>query len=383
MRCIGIATFSRAEYSSCRAILRAIADDPELTFHLIVGGSHLSRELGYSISEIEADGFPIADRIEMPLHSDTPECVATSIGLGTIALARCFARCAPDVLLVVGDRTELLALASAAVPFRIPIAHVSGGDITEGSIDNQVRHAMTKMSALHFTTTTESSYRILQMGEEPWRVSVTGNPALDLIREMQFLPRRKLEERLGIRLNSPLVLVTLHPATLGAVSVADEAEALRKALEDVAGTLIISSSNADEGGRLVMDRLHRLAKTHPRAKVFPNLGQHVYYSLLAIADLMVGNSSSGIWEAPSFRLPVVNVGERQKGRLRAANVIDAKPEAEDIRRGLNVALGADFRRSLANLTNPYGDGFAAQRIVSRLKTVELTPSLLKKPFVDL
>jgi len=383
MRTIGVVTFARSDYSSCLPLLRAIEADPDLNLYLVVTGMHLSPEFGYTVKEIEADGFEIGDRVEMLLSSDTPEGVAKSIGVGTIGFAQSFARFQPDILLMVGDRVELLSVASAALPFCIPIAHVSGGDITEGAIDNQVRHAITKMSHIHFADMQSHVERLIQMGEEPWRVVASGDPALDMLHEMRFLSQTDLAERLGMELTSPLILITLHPTTLGPAHPAEEVNAVLDALDRIDGTLVFTYPNADMGNRIIIKRIQDFASSRPWAEILFNLGQLVYYSLLAQADLMVGNSSSGIWEAPSFRLPVVNIGDRQKGRVRAGNVIDSETNADGIYAAIQRALEPSFRASLSQLKNPYGDGQAVSRIVNTLKKIKLGPALLRKQFFAL
>ena len=383
MRHIGVVTFARSDYSTCLPILQAIEADPELELHLVVSGMHLSPEFGYTVKEIEAEGFEISDQVEMLLSSDTPEGITKSIGLGAIGFAQSFARFEPDIVLIVGDRFELLAVACAALPFRVPIAHVSGGDITEGAIDNQVRHAITKMSHIHFVAMQAHAQRLIQMGEENWRVFVTGDPALDLIRQMKLLGRAELSECLGLELESPILLATFHPTTLGSVGVLDEISSLLAALSRVQGTLVFTYPNADIGSRTIIEHIQESVASRPRSKLFFNLGQLRYYSLLAQADLMVGNSSSGIWEAPSFRLPVVNIGDRQRGRLRAGNVIDVGPDSDAIYHAIRQGLEPSFRASLHHLQNPYGDGQAVPRIVDTLKRIQFGPCLLQKQFIDL
>jgi UDP-hydrolysing UDP-N-acetyl-D-glucosamine 2-epimerase len=382
MRSIGVATFARSDYSSCLPIMRAIQADPGLELHTFVAGMHLSPEFGQTLKHIEADGFVIHERIEMLLSSDTPEGIAQSIGLGAIGFAHRFTRFRPDILLLVGDRFELLSAVCAALPFTIPIAHVSGGDITEGAIDNQVRHAISKMSHLHFVAMQIHADRLIQMGEEPWRVLVTGDPALDLLRHMRWLSRTELSESLGLELSPPILVITFHPTTLGATPVSEEINNLLAALGRVQGTLVFSYPNADAHSRVIVERLRAFVDSRPGSGLYQNLGQLQYYSLLSYADLMLGNSSSGIWEAPSFYLPVVNIGDRQRGRLRAGNVIDVPAEAESIYAAIQRGLDPAFRAALNYQPNPYGDGQAAARIVKALRNVELDACLLRKKFID-
>ena len=382
MRRIGVATFGRSDYSSCLPILRALQADPELELWLLVSGMHLAPEFGRTVSAIEADGFPIAERIEMLLSSDSEAGTATAIGLGTIGFARGLQRVRPEILLMVGDRLELLAAACAALPLAIPLAHVSGGDVTEGAVDNQIRHAISKMSHVHFVAMPEHADRLRQMGEEPWRIVVTGDPALDLLRDMTFLSRAELETRLGLALKPPLLLVAYHPTTLDTGHVATDVDTLLNVLAEVRGTLIFTYPNADPGNPVIIDRLREFTASRADTRLFMSLGQLVYFSLMAQADLMVGNSSSAIWEAPSFRLPAVDIGDRQKGRRQAGNVVHAALEAAAVRYAIAQALAPAFRAGLHDLQNPYGDGRAVPRIVETLKRLEGGRTLLQKRFLD-
>ena len=383
MRRIGVVTTSRADYSSLLPVLHAIQADPELDLLLFVGGMHLAPEFGLTVKEIEAEGFPIAERIEMTPTSDVPEAVARAIGCGVSGFAQSLSRCRPDILVVNGDRYELLAVACAALVLGIPLAHISGGDLTEGAIDNQVRYALTKLSHLHFVAMETHAERVRQVGEEPWRVFLTGEPALDLLSELKLLSREELADSLGIKLAPPVVVVTFHPTTVSETPVIEQVESLLAALDHLPATLVFTHPNADAGHRHIVDRLHAFVQEHPRSALFFNLGHRRYYSLLALADAMVGNSSSGIWEAPSFSLPAVNVGERQQGRTRAGNVIDVRFDADAISKAIQRALQPQFRGSLHGMRNPYGDGHASRRIVEELKRVPLDHRLLQKRFAEL
>ena len=317
--------------------------------------------------------------------SDTPLAVANSIGAGMLGLAPALAELAPDVVLVVGDRVELLAVAAATLPLRIPLAHVSGGEITEGAIDEQVRHALTKLAHLHFVSAEEHAARLRQMGEEPWRIAVTGDPALDLVATTERLGVAELGRRIGVALDPPVFVVTYHPTTLSTLSPQRGGRAPPRG--PGARSRALSSSPLPTpipaaGPSARRSSASSAARPNRRALI-ASLGQPAYYSLLAVADLMVGNSSSGIWEAPSFELPVVNVGDRQRGRLRAANVIDVVCDSAAIGDGIRRALDPGFRASLAGLVSPYGDGRATDRVVSVLREVDLGSDLLCKRFVDL
>jgi GDP/UDP-N,N'-diacetylbacillosamine 2-epimerase (hydrolysing) len=373
-------TFTRAEYSSFVPVLKALRDAPGFETQLLVSGTHLSPQFGNTVEQIEADGFSIADRIPMEIKSDTPEAVTRAVGLVMGGFAQSFARLKPDLLLLVGDRLELIAPATAALAARIPVAHISGGDLTEGAIDNQVRYAITQMSHLHFVAMQEHADRLLRMGEEPWRVHVVGEPALDLLKDMRLLSRHDLAKSLGVELKPPVLVVTHHPTTLGTTSAGEEIESLIQALEQIQGTLVITMPNADVEWQTVLARLREFVSRRSSARLYSSLGALRYYSLLSHADLMVGNSSSGIWESPSFKIPVVNIGDRQRGRHRAGNVIDVPCAREQIFNGIQRALTREFRESLANLANPYGDGKAGARILNILKNLDVMPELRIKSF---
>jgi GDP/UDP-N,N'-diacetylbacillosamine 2-epimerase (hydrolysing) len=380
-RRIAAATFSRAEAGSLLPVLRAIDEADDLELFLIAGGSHLESEHGRTVSELEEAGFSPAACVEMLDSSTTPESAGAAIGRGTIALSRVLAESRADLLLVVGDRYELLSPVSAALPLRLPVAHVSGGDVTEGAFDNLVRQAVSALSHLHFVAMQEHAERLRRSGEEHWRIFVTGEPALDAVRTLQPMTRQELERVIPCALDAPVIVATLHPTTLGREGVG-ELDALLGALAEADATIVCTAANADPGGDMITERLRAFCEARDRAAFVTSLGQRAYHSLLQMADVMVGNSSSRIWEAPSFRLPVVNVGDRQKGRTRAQNVIDVAPDAEAIERGLSCALDPRFRETLVDLENPYGDGAASPRIVEVLRSVELGVDLLRKRFAE-
>lgn len=382
MRTIGIVTVGRSDYSILRPVLHRIEADDRLELALIVAGNHFALEYGATVSEIEADGLPIAARVPYAPSIDDRQAVATAIAVGVEALARVFAAIRPSILLIVGDRFELLAVAAAAVPMGIPLAHLHGGELTEGAFDDSIRHALTKLSHLHFASADAHARRILQLGEEPWRVVVTGAPALDEAMRVDALSETELSQRLGLGLQSPPLLVSYHAATLDAASTDDRIRELLGALDDVALPVVFTYPGPDPGAASIRRRIEEYASVHDDAVTVASLGGHAYYSLMQRAAAMVGNSSSGIVEAPSFQLPVVNVGGRQDGRLRARNVIDAPVDREAIAAAIRRAVSRDFRAGLADLVNPYGDGHASERIVQTLATVDLGPSLLVKRFQD-
>jgi UDP-hydrolysing UDP-N-acetyl-D-glucosamine 2-epimerase len=349
-----------------------------------VAGSHLASPFGVRTGElVEADKWPVVARIEMGLDDDTPATIAGATGRGVTGFAAEFARRCPDVLVVLGDRFEMLSAALAALPFGLPVAHLHGGEVTEGAIDEQVRHAITKLAHLHFPAAEPYAARLRQMGEEPWRVHCCGAPGLDRLQAGGSLSRKEIGERLGRPLGRPTLLVTFHPETLAVADVPRQAEELTNALEKVEGDIIVTAPGLDTAYRVISAALERLAPRRPFMRLATTLGDDVYTSLLREADVMVGNSSSGLIEAPSFGLPVVNVGDRQRGRLRAANVLDVGHDREAIAEAIRRALDPAFRRTLAGLVNPYGDGHAAPRIARVLREVELGPRLTRKRFVDL
>lgn len=383
MRTIGVVTVGRSDYGIYQPVLQAMRARPEFEVRLFVAGMHLSPEFGLTIREIEADGVPIQDRIEMLLSSDSPEGIAKAIGLGTIGFAQAYGRWRPDLLMVLGDRFEMYAAALAALPFKLPVAHIHGGELTEGATDDALRHSMTKLSHLHFVSTEEYGRRVRQMGEEPWRVVISGAPALDGLEEFTAYSPGELESRFGLDLARPPLLVTYHPVSLEYERTAWQVKELLSALEASGLPIVFTAPNADVSGRTVAAMIREFVGRHKGARFVANLGRQGYFSLMRRAAAMVGNSSSGLIEAASFRLPVVNVGTRQKGRVRGANVIDVGYESEAIVAAIARAVSADFRKALADLSNPYGDGRAGERIAATIAQVPLDASLLVKRFCDL
>jgi UDP-N-acetylglucosamine 2-epimerase (non-hydrolysing) len=381
-RTIAVVTVARSDYGHLVPLLESLRDTPGVTLQLYVAGAHLSPRFGHSVDTIVADGWPITDRIQMTAISDAAEDVAAAAGAGLVGFSRTFARGRPDLIVLLGDRLEMLVAAVAALPLTIPVAHLHGGEVTEGAVDEQARHAITKLAHLHFPAAEPYARRILQMGEEAWRVHCCGAPGLDRLTKLGGVPREELVRRLGLPFTRPILLVTFHPVTLEPGETERQVDELAAALEEMEGTAIITYPGADAGHGAVIGRLEALAASRPGTRMVAGLGEASYCSLLREADVMVGNSSSGLIEAPSFGLPVVNVGSRQRGRLRAANVIDVEPVRDDIVAGVRRALDPAFRKSLAGLTNPYGDGHAAPRIAQVLAGCELGSHLLRKRFVD-
>lgn len=372
MRKIGVVTVARSDYGLQLPVIKAVQRDPELELALIVAGMHLAPEFGFTRRDIERDGFRIAFDVEMTVSSDSPKGLSISMGLGVIGFAHAYEQVKPDMLVVLGDRFEMHAAASAAVPFGIPIAHIHGGESTEGAIDEQFRHSITKMSHLHFASTEFYAQRIRQMGEREDRVFCVGSPGIDNITSMELYTEKEFQRTYGFELRHPVLLVTYHPVTLEHEQTPYHIEQLLNALDSVDAQVIFTYPNADTMGRYIIKEIETFRKgRYDRVFVEPNLGQKGYLSLLGLADAMVGNSSSGLIEAPSFNLPVVNIGNRQKGRVRGSNVLDVGYSADEIIDGINRALEGEFRKCLVDAKNPYGDGRAAQRIIRVLKTVEM------------
>jgi UDP-hydrolysing UDP-N-acetyl-D-glucosamine 2-epimerase len=376
-RSIAVVTTSRADYSHLYWPLHELSRHPGVDLRLIVLGAHLSPQFGETVREIEKDGLPIAARVECLLSSDTDVGMAKTLGLAVLSLADLLAQTRPDLLLLIADRYEMLAPAAVALTLRIPIAHIEGGEVSEGAIDDAVRNALTKMSHVHFTSTEGARARVIAMGEEPWRVHRAGAPSLDHLRRSRLLNREQLEEKLQIDLRSATYLVAYHPVTL-LRDTTEEADALFAALEELSVPVLFCYPNSDAGNHALLEKTRTFLATRPESKLFVNLDAVTYWSLLREVSVMIGNSSSGIMEAASFALPVVNVGFRQKGRERARNVIDAEPSAPAIRAKIAEAGSSSFRDSLAGMTNPYGDGHAAEKIVQVLTSVPLNQELIVK-----
>lgn len=376
-RTIAVVTTSRADYGHLYWPLRDLSRLEQVDLRIIVLGSHLSPEFGYTIQEIERDGFTVAARIECLLSSDSDVGMAKTIGVATLSLADLLGQMRPDLLLLIADRYELLAPAAVALALRIPIAHIEGGEITEGAIDDAVRNALTKMSHIHFTSTHAARQRIISMGEEEWRVHRAGAPSLDHLRRQMLFSREELESRLQIDLRQSTILVAYHPVTIHRDTI-QEADALLDALATLPDQLLFCYPNADAGSRALIERTRSFLAGRTPGRVFTNLDAVTYWSLLRQVDIFVGNSSSGIMEAGSFALPTVNVGLRQQGRERGINVLDAAPCGDSILKAVARARSQEFRNSLIGMTNPYGDGFASEKIVHVLTTVPLSQELLMK-----
>ena len=375
---IGVVTGTRADYGLLRPVLTELRADDTFELQLIATGTHLAPEFGTTVNAIEADGFVVTDRVEMLLASDTPVGVTTSLGLATLGLAASYDRLRPDLLMVLGDRYEILAAAQAALVAGIPVAHLCGGDITEGAIDDAIRHAITKLSHLHFVTNPDAARRVRQMGENPSHVVVAGNPSLDELARLQPMSRGDLQAALGLELRDRNVLVTYHPATLADEPPAVSFEELLAALDALGPDVgvVLTLPNADTWGRVLIGMTRDYARTRDHVVAHDSLGQVRYGSCLKTFDAVVGNSSSGLMEAPAVGTPAVNIGERQRGRLRARSTIDCTAERHAIESAIRQALA--WRDVPAD--SPYGDGHAAERIMAMLRTVEDPRALLDKHF---
>lgn len=382
MKTIGIVTSSRSDYGIYQPILRALRREPDLETYLYATGMHLSPQFGHTIDMITANGDRVDERVDMLLASDTPEGVSKSMGAGVTAFAQAFGRFRPDLLMLLGDRFDMLPAGLAALPFRIPVAHIHGGELTQGAIDNSIRHSITKLSHLHFVATREYAARVAQLGEEPWRITVSGAPSLDNLDEMGLMDRAELEKKYAISLSQPTLLVTFHPVTLETDQTEWQISELLACLHQLDMPVVFTAANADTHHHEIDQKIAAYVSTRSNAYYVDNFGVHGYLSMLNIAAAMVGNTSSGIIEAASFGLPVVNIGTRQQGRVRGANVIDVDYSREEVKKGVQLALSGDFKRKIDNAENPYKFGNASQIIVQKLKEVIIDDRLIKKVFHD-
>jgi len=376
---ITVITGTRAEYGAARSIMDAIKCHPSLTLSVIVTGMHLSREHGYTINEIKKDGFVIDATVDMLLSNDTGAAMAKSIGIGIFGIAQALEQIKPDIVLVLGDRGEPFAGAVAAAYMNIPVAHVHGGDSTSGGcIDESIRHSITKFAHIHFPATKESAERIIKMGEETWRVHDVGAPALDSILNVILISKEQLHIKFSLNANEPLLLAIQHPVTTQPENASNEMRTTLKALAELKIQTILVYPNSDAGGRSMIEAIKEYEYL-PFLRTFKSLPHIEYLSLLNIADVLVGNSSSGIIEASSFHLPVVNIGIRQEGRQRVDNVIDVASDKEKIIEAINTALHDEaFKQKVNECVNPYGDGRAGFRIAEVLAGLDIDQKLLQK-----
>lgn len=384
MKKVCVVTGSRAEYGLLRWVMEEIRNAPELVLQTVVTGMHLSPEFGLTYREIEADGFAVDRKVEMLLSSDTPVGVGKSMGLGMIGFADVLGDLRPDLLLVLGDRYEIFAAAAAAMVARIPIAHLHGGEATEGAFDEAIRHSITKMSHLHFVAAEEYRKRVIQLGEQPERVHLVGGLGVDAMQRVPLLGREALEKSLDFRFGNRNFLVTFHPVTLEEDGARKQMGELLAALERVPETnFLFTMPNSDTEGRVLAEMVREFVARHPEtARVYTSLGQLRYFSCIAQVDGVIGNSSSGLLEVPSFRKGTVNIGDRQAGRAKAESVIDCLPEADAIVAAIEQMGSGEFRERLKTVVNPYGTGGASKKIVEVLQSVSFD-GLLKKRFYDM
>lgn len=376
-RTVAVITTSRADYSHLYWPLRDLSENQNVDLRIIALGSHLSPEFGHTVREIEKDGFQIAARIECLLSSDSDVGMAKTIGVATLSLADLLGKMRPHLLLLIADRYEMLAPAAVALALRIPVAHIEGGEVSEGAIDDAVRNALTKLSHIHFTSTLAARERVIALGEEEWRVHRAGAPSLDHLRRQPLLSREEIEQQRQLNLQTTTILVAYHPVTI-ARDTLQEVEAVFTALGNLREQILFCYPNADAGSRKLIERTKSFIASRGHGKVFTNLDTVTYLSLLGQVDMLVGNSSSGIMESASFALPTVNVGLRQQGRERPRNVLDADPDANSILQAIDRARTREFRESLTGMANPYGEGRASETIIRVLTTVPLSQTLLMK-----
>lgn len=376
-------TGTRAEYGLLYWLMKEIQNDPELELQLIVTGMHLSPEFGLTYKEIEKD-FKIDKKIEMLLSSDTSIGISKSIGLAQISFAEAFEELQPDIVVVLGDRYEIFSAASAAMIARLPIAHLHGGETTEGAFDEAIRHSITKMSHLHFTATEEYKNRVIQLGEHPDRVFNVGGMGIENIKRLKLLTKEEFEKSINFTLNNKNILVTFHPATLEKSTAKDQFQELLDVIDELKDTnIIFTKANSDTDGKVINQIIDEyVAKNSHKSVGFTSLGQLRYLSALQYIDAMVGNSSSGLAEAPSFKIGTINIGDRQKGRIKADSVIDCEPKKDEILKAFDKLYSNEFIDLLKKSVNPYGDGCASSKIIEEIKKVDLT-NILKKSFYDL
>ncbi|MFC1926810.1 UDP-N-acetylglucosamine 2-epimerase [Chloroflexota bacterium] len=377
-RKIAVVTGTRADYGLLYPVLKAIEAQSELDLLLIATGMHLSHEFGYTAQEIERDGFHIEAKVDMLLSSDTPGAMARSVSLGIMGMAQIWEQLRPDIILVLGDRVEPLAAAISGAYMNIPLAHIHGGDTGTGGLDEPARHAITKFAHIHFPATRKSAERIIKMGEDEWRVHTAGSPALDAILNEPTLPHELLAKKFGLDLSQPLVLAVQHPVTTQVDDATDQMRETLEAIVEMGYPTILIYPNSDAGGRRIIEVIKQY-KSHSSIKTFKSLPRKEYRSLMKVASVMVGNSSSGLIDAPSFGLPAVNIGTRQVGRERSKNVIDVSHDKAEIIKAVQRALtDKAFLAEVNKCENPYGDGKAGPRIAEILSKVEITRDLLQK-----
>lgn len=384
MKRICILTATRAEYGLLKPIINKLIADTNYDVRVVATGAHLSAEFGLTYKEIKNDGIKIDEKIEILLSSDTPAAISKSMGLAMISFADYFEKLKPDLLIVLGDRYETLAVSMTAMNHRIPIAHLYGGEITEGAADDAIRHAITKLSYLHFTSTEEYRNRVIQLGEQPERVYSVGAIGIENILSEKLLLKNELEELLQFKLDQPYAVVTFHPVTLENNSAEQQINELLSAVSHFPKMkFIFTKANADTNGRIINQMIDQYVNQNDNTIAFSSLGSLKYLSLLKYSSLVLGNSSSGILEAPSFGIPTVNIGDRQKGRLQARSIINCDPMEIEIIAAMDTALSKEFIQLASGVNNPYGDGCTSDKIINLIRKALNNPINLKKNFYDL
>ncbi|MHC1682467.1 MAG: UDP-N-acetylglucosamine 2-epimerase [Clostridiaceae bacterium] len=381
MKKICVITGTRAEYGVLKHTLLEIKKSKTLELKLIVTGTHLSKDFGYTINEIKEDGFYIDESIPILMNERSKDGIAKEMGLFMIQLSQVFQKLEPDMLIILGDRYEMLAAASTAMVMNIPIAHISGGEITEGSIDDPIRHSITKMSHIHFPGADIYGKNIINMGEEPWRVFNIGDPGIENIKKTNFLTKEEIKKELDVEVDENTLLVTYHPVTLEIDMLHYQIDNLLNAIIKLNKNTIITYPNADNGGEYIINRLEELKDKYNNIHVFKNLGSRKYLSIMKLCGTVVGNSSSALIEAPFLKIPVVNIGERQKGRLMAENIICCSNQCDEIVKAINKSLSSEFKEKVKNTKSLYGEGDTSREIVKILEDITIDDKLLKKKLV--
>jgi len=382
-RKICVVTGSRAEYGLLYWLMREIAVDKDLELQIITTGMHLSSDFGNTYQQIEKDGFIINKKVDMLLSSDNEVAISKSMGLGMIGFADAFSDLQPDLIVVLGDRFEIFSAVSVAMIAKIPVAHLHGGETTEGAFDESIRHSITKMSHVHFVATNEYKNRIIQLGEQPNKVFNVGGLGIDNIKKLQLLTRDYFEKAINFSLNKKNILVTFHPVTLEESTAKTQFQELLDSISALIDTnIIFTKANSDTGGRVINNMIDSYVSAHDNTISFASMGQLNYLSALQFMDAVVGNSSSGLLEAPSFKIATIDIGERQKGRIKADSVISCSPTQESISSAFYKSYSEDFQNIVDNTKNPYGSGGASKIVVDIIKGFDLN-GILKKTFYDL
>lgn len=378
-------TGTRAEYGLLKPLIKRVRDSAQAELQLVVTGMHLSPEFGLTYQEIEQDEFPISYKVEMLLSSDTPEAISKSIGIGVIGFADCFYQLKPDIVIILGDRYEMLAAATTAMIARIPIAHIHGGELTEGLIDEAIRHSISKMSHLHFVTTEEYRKRVIQLGEQPDKVKNVGALGVENIKKVSLLSKKQLEEQLDISFSKPTIMITYHPVTLENGTTKESFQNILDVLEEKKELfLIFTKANSDTDGRIINQMIEEfVSKNSERCRVYTSLGQKRYLSALQYCSMVIGNSSSGIIEVPSFGIPTINIGDRQKGRVSAKSIIHCGDGKNEIREAVEKALSEEFQSDCRKVLNPY-EGNETSKMIFTTIFEELNSGInIKKVFYDI